>query len=413
MKRHNSVKGCFIKGLNFAFARRRSYNRFEYFKIFAVCLIAVFAIAACKKGEPQQISPPTNVLAEKAVKKDVPIVVSAIGNIEASKSVSVYSLIGGQLIAVHFKEGQDVREGQPLFSIDPAPYREKLRQAEGKLAKDLAQLKYNQEEAKRYEFLFEKGAVAKSEADKYLTEAASYDAGVKISRAELEEARLNLAYCEIRAPFSGRTGAYGVNKGAIVKANETSLTTLNKIAPIYARFSIPEKYLSEVMRQWSKGSLQVKVGQSPDFKGEVKTGKLIFIDNSVDTATGMIQLKAEFPNADSFLWPGQFVNVAVQLDLQRDCVVVPLRAVQMSEKGNFVLVVKHDMTTEIRPVVVDRATGEEAVIAKGITAGETVVTDGHLKVRPGGRVEIKDSLPQAAATKKGDAPSVPEGGKKP
>lgn len=369
-------------------------------------------VVACKKEEPKQASPPAVVLASKSLKKDMPIVVSAIGTIEASKSVNVYSLVGGQIVAVHFKEGQDVREGQPLYSIDPAPYREKLRQAEGSLARDLAQLKYNREEAKRYQFLLEKGAVAKSEADKYLTEVALYEASVKTSQAQLEEARLNLAYCEIRAPFSGRTGAYGVNAGAVVKANDTILTTLNRIAPIQARFSIPEKDLNDVMRKWSAGSLLVKVSQSTDFKGEVRTGKLMFIDNSIDAATGMIQLKAEFPNPDRFLWPGQFVNVALQLGIQRDCVVVPLRAVQMGEKGKFVMIVKDDSTAEVRLVEVDRSIGEEVVIAKGLAAGETVITDGHIKVRPGGRVEIKDSL-QSDATKTGNAHPTPEGGKNP
>ena len=377
-----------------------------------VCTLFFMTVAACKKEEPQMAFPPAAVLAVKAVQKDMPVVIQAIGTIEASRSVSITSRVGGQLLAVHFKEGQDVREGQPLFTIDPAPYREKLRQVQGKLARDVAQFQYNQEEEKRYAFLFEKGAVAKSEAEKYRTDAASYQAAVKSGEAEVGQARLDLAYCDIAAPFVGRTGAYGVNVGALVKANDTPLTTLNRITPVYAKFSVPEKHLSDVKRFSAAGGLQVNVSPSSDFKGEVRTGKLVFIDNSVDVSTGMIQLKAEFPNADRFLWPGQFINVALQLTIQRDSLVVPLRSVQAGERGSFVLIVKPDMTAEMRPVVVERSVGEESVIVKGLTAGETVVTDGHLKVPPGGRVEIRDNL-GATATKSGNATPAAAGGAKP
>ncbi len=409
------MRRYFCEGGKFPFKLLYEHSRSGSYKIFTACLVCVLTFTtaiACKKQEPQQAFPPATVLAAKAVQKDMPVVVQAIGTIEASRSVSVYSRVGGQLLAINFKEGQDVREGQPLFTIDPASYREKLRQAQGKLAKDLAQFQYNQEEAKRYAFLFEKGAVAKSEAEKYRTDAAAYEASAKSSEAEVEDARLNLGYCDIGAPFAGRTGAYGVNAGVIVKANDTPLTTLNQIAPVYARFSVPEKHLSDVKRYRAAGSVQVKVSPSSDFKGEVRTGKLVFIDNSVDVNTGMIQLKAEFSNADKFLWPGQFVNVALQLTVQRDSVVAPLRAVQAGEKGSFVLVVKPDMTAEMRPVVVDRSVDEETVIAKGLAAGETVVTDGHLKVRPGGRVEIRDNL-GASASKPGSAAPATAGGAKP
>jgi multidrug efflux system membrane fusion protein len=415
LKIHCFVRRYFRKELNSLLKHRNQDSRFGHCKIFAACLVCVLTFTtaiACKKEAPQTAFPPATVLAAKAVQKDMPVVVQAIGTIEASKSVSVYSRVGGQLLAVHFKEGQDVREGQPLFAIDPASYREKLRQAQGKLAKDLAQFQYNQEEAKRYAFLFEKGAVAKSEAEKYRTDAAAYEASAKSSEAEVEDARLNLTYCNIRAPFAGRTGAYGVNAGVIIKANDTPLITLNQIAPVYARFSVPEKYLSDVKRYRAAGGVQVKVSPSSGFKGEVRTGKLVFIDNSVDVNTGMIQLKAEFPNADGFLWPGQFVNVALQLTVQRESIVAPLQAVQTGEKGSFVLVVKPDMTAEMRPVVVDRSVGEEAVVAKGLAVGETVVTDGHLKVRPGGRVEIRDNL-GANASKPGSAAPATAGGAKP
>lgn len=381
-------------------------------RIGLICALMVAAAAACRKEEPQTTPPAATVLAATAVQKDMPVVIQAIGTIEASRSVSIYSRIGGQLLEVHFSEGQDVREGQPLFTIDPAPYREKLRQAQAKLAKDLAQYRYQQEEAKRYAFLFEKGAVSKSEADRYGTDAAAHEAAVRASEAEVEDARLNLAYCDIAAPYAGRTGAYGVNVGAMVKAHDTPLTTLNRISPVHAKFSVPEKHLSDVKRYLAAGGITVNVSPVPDSRGEVRSGKLVFIDNTVDAGTGMIQLKAAFPNADRFLWPGQFVGVALHLTVRRDSIVAPLRAVQAGEKGAFVLVVKPDMTAEMRPVVVDRTAGEEAVIAKGLAAGETVVTDGHLKVRPGSRVEIRDRLDAAAAGPKSATPAN-AGGKKP
>jgi multidrug efflux system membrane fusion protein len=322
----------------------------------------------------------------------MPLAIAAIGTVEAHKTINIYSRVTGQLLQTHFREGQDVRRGQLLFTIDPGPYREKLHQAEAKLARDSAQLKFNDEEAKRYAFLYGKGAVSKSEADKYLTEAALYNANVKADRAEVEDARLNLSYCSIAAPFDGRTSAYGVNLGTIVKANDTSLTTLNQITPVYVRFSVAERHLAEIHKYMKSGSVTVKVSPKKDFAGEVPAGKLVFIDNAIDTATGMITLKAEFANLGKALWPGQFVNVSLHLAMQPGAVVAPLRAVQQGDKGQFVFVVKPDMTADIRPVVVDRAMGEEVVVAKGLAVGETVVTDGHLKVRPGGKVEIKENL---------------------
>jgi membrane fusion protein, multidrug efflux system len=355
-------------------------------------VVFMLVLAGCGKETPPPVFPPATVLAAKAVQKDMPLAIPAIGTVEAQKSINIYSRVNGQLLRIHFREGQDVRRGQLLFTIDSAAYREKLYQAEAKLAKDIAQLKFNDEEAKRYAFLLGKGAVSKSEADKYLTEAALYRANVRSDRAEVADARLSLAYCSITAPFDSRTSAFGVNLGTIIRANETSLTTLNQITPVYVRFSVAERHLVDIHKYVQRGSVTIKVSPAKNFTGAVAVGKLVFIDNAIDTNTGMITLKAEFANADKILWPGQFVNVSLHLTMQPGAVVVPLRAVQQGDKGQFVFVVKPDMTAEIRPVVVDRAMGEEAVIAKGLAAGETVITDGHLKVRPGGKVEIKETL---------------------
>jgi len=395
--------------------RGRNGKVFGYLRVyhafFYLVLAALFISATgCGKEAPPPGFPPATVLAAKTVQKEMPLAIPAIGTVEAHKSINIYSRVTGQLLQAHFREGQDVHRGQLLFTIDPAPYREKLHQAEAKLAKNIAQLKFNDEEAKRYAFLLGKGAVSKSEADKYLTEAAAYSATVKSDRAEVEDARLNLAYCSITSPFDGRTSAYGVNLGTIVRANDTSLTTLKQLTPVYVRFSVSEKYLTDIHKYVKSGSVAVKVSPTKSFTGESPAGKLVFIDNTIDVSTGMITLKAEFANTDKFLWPGQFVNVSLHLTMQPGAVVAPLRAVQQGDKGQFVFVVKPDMTADVRPVVVDRAMGEEAVIAKGLSAGETVITDGHLKVRPGGKVEIKENL--GAVPGNNNAKPVPGGGGK-
>jgi len=379
--------------------------------IFLLALL-IFLPAGCKKEDappPAPAFPPATVLAAKASQKDMPVAVGAIGTVEAYRSVGITPLVTGRLLGIRFKEGEDVKKGQVLFTIDPAPYREKLRQAEAKLAKDAAQKEFNEREAERYAFLLEKGAVSKSDAEKYRTDAAIYEASVRADRAEVEDARLNLEYCSVSAPFDGRMGTYAVNVGAVVKANETQLAVINAMTPIYVRFSIPERSLPDVKKYSKAGSVQVKVGLAADFAGDVRTGRLVFIDNAVDANTGMIQLKSEHPNTDRFLWPGQFVHVSLILTVQPKAVVIPLRAVQTGEKGSFVFVVKPDGSAEMRPVVVGRTAGAEAVIAQGVSADETVITDGHLKVWPGGKVEIRNSLNEAASPSGGSkAPTAGE-----
>ncbi|HOK06079.1 MAG TPA: efflux RND transporter periplasmic adaptor subunit [Syntrophales bacterium] len=354
--------------------------------------LVVVWMTGCAGDPPPAPPPPPAVLAAKVVRKDVPLAVPAIGTVEAYRTISVYPRVTGQILKIHFREGEDVRQGQPLFTIDPAPFRERLRQAEAKLARSMAQREYNDQEAKRYAFLLEKGAVSKSEADRYRTDAAAYDASVKADRAEVEDARLNLSHCFVNAPFAGRTGTYGVNIGTVVRANETTLTTLNQISPVYVRFSIPEAHLQATRRYLREGSVAVLVGPHKTFTGNETVGRLVFIDNTVDPATGMILMKGEFANRDRGLWPGQFVNVSLRLTTLKEAVVCPVRAVQTGDKGRYVFVVNPDMTAEVRPVVVERTQGEEAVIAEGLKGEETVITDGHLKVRPGGKVEIKDVL---------------------
>ena len=358
--------------------------------VIVVLIIIVYGYMSRKKPPPpEQRGVP--VLVGKAVQKTMPIIVESIGTVEAYNTVTIISRVMGQLLKIHFKEGQDVRKGESIFTIDPGPYKEKLKNAEAKLAQDMAQLQYNESEAKRYAFLLEKGAVSKSDFENKQTLAATYEAIVKADRADVENARLQLDYCYIRSPLDGRTGTYGVHEGTMVKDNDTKLAVVNQITPIYVKFSVPEKQLFEIRKYMAKGSLKVKVNLT-GIKENVPEGILSFIDNTVDPATGMILLKATFPNKDKFLWPGQFVNVVLQLAQEPNAIVVPAPAVQISQGGSYVFVVKPDNKVEFRLVTAERTIGDETVLSKGVSPGETVVTDGHLKLKDGFPVEIRESL---------------------
>jgi len=377
-------------------------------KILIIGLVVVLVIVGLAYKFKKKPQPPAQhgvpVLVGKTVQKAMPLIIETIGTIEAYKSITVFSRVMGQLVQIHFKEGQDVRKGDMLFTIDPNPYREKLRAAEAKLAQDTAQLKYNESEAKRYAYLFEKGAVSKSDYENKQTLAGTQEAIVRADKAEADNARLNLEYCFIRSPLEGRAGAYVVQQGTMVKDNDTKLVVINQITPIYAKFSVPEKQLAQIRDYMKSGALVVKVYPS-GIKDKSVEGILTFIDNTVDVSTGMIMLKATFDNKDKQLWPGQFVNVLLQLAYQQNAIVVPSKAVQISQSGSYVYVVKPDKKVEYRNVIVDRTIGEEAVISKGLSPNEIVVTDGQLKLKDGFPVDIRDSL----VKKPNDTQKKPEG----
>ncbi|MDD5242890.1 MAG: efflux RND transporter periplasmic adaptor subunit [Syntrophorhabdaceae bacterium] len=362
--------------------------------IVIICIVIAVAVVygyLSRKKPPPPARQGVPVLVGKAVQKTMPVIIEAIGTVEAYNSVTVYARIVGQLLRIHFKEGQDVKRGQPLFTIDPGPFQEKLRMSEAKLAQDIAQLKYNEDEAKRYAYLLEKGAVATSDYENKQTLALTQQATVRSSKADVDNARLNLEYCYIRSPLDGRTGAHLAKEGAMIKDNDTKLVVVNQISPIYVKFSVPEKQLPEIRKYMTSGVLKVKVNPQGT-QGAPVEGKLTFVDNTVDTTTGMILLKAEFRNSDRLLWPGQFVNVVLNLTEEQNAVVVPAKAVQIGQKGNFVFVVRPDKKAEFRNITVARTIGEETVVSKGVNAGETVVTDGHLKLKDGFPVEIRESL---------------------
>ena len=363
-------------------------------KNYVPALLLALSLAACS-GEPKTAAKPAvAVSVEKAASRDMPVALEAIGTVEAYNSVSLVARISGELKQVHFKEGQEVQQGAQLVTIDPAPYQEKLREAEGQLSRDTADLEYKKAEADRYAFLVEKGAVSRSDYEKNRADANVLREMIRSDKARVEQARLNLSYCFIYSPISGRTGASLVKEGSIIEANRQPLVVVNQVRPIYVRFSIAEKHCAEVRAVSKNGQLRA-LARPPGNPGRQAEGLLSFIDNTVDSKTGMLQLKAEFPNDDQLLWPGQYVTVQLIVSLQKDAVVVPSQAVQTGQAGTAVFVVDSEMKASIRPVTVLRQCAGDSVIAQGLKPGETVVTDGQNKLQNGSTVKVRAPAPAA------------------
>ncbi len=331
-----------------------------------------------------------------AVKKDFPVQVRSIGTVEAFSTVTVKSMVAGQITKVAFKEGQDVRKGALLFEIDPVPYRAALAAAEATLAKNVALKENAEKESKRYALLIEKDLIPRQQFDQVTANLAALEATVKADAALVEQGRVRLGYCFLRSPIDGRTGDLSVNEGNIVKENDTKLIVINQITPIYVAFSVPEQRLAEIRRYRAAGVLRVEA-RIPGEEANPVLGTLDFLGNEVDKSTGTIPLKGRFANADRRLWPGQFVNVALTLTVRRDTVLVPTRAIQTGQNGRYVFVVGPDGTAEMRPVVPGETAGGETVVVQGVRPGEQVVTDGQLRLVPGAKVEVKN--PESAKEK--------------
>ena len=353
-----------------------------------------------------------------AVRKTVPVEVSAIGNVEAYSTVSVKALVSGELVEVHFQEGQEVNKGDLLFRIDPRPFESALRRAEGNLARDTAQLhqaeanlardtaqaKNADVQVRRYENLLKEGVVAKEIFDQFRTTADAFEAtlqadraaiefsnaAIRSDKAAIESAKLDLGYCTIQSPMVGRTGNLLVHPGNIVKASVSDnlpLVVINQIQPIYVSFAVPEQYLADIKRHMAADKLEVSATIP---KEETRAGGLLtFVDNTVDRSTGTIRLKATFQNREKMLWPGQFVDVSLRLSTRPNSIVVPSRAVQNGQSGQYVFVVKPDSTVEPRPVTASMSLRGETVIENGLQNGETVVTDGQLRLAPGVKIKVK------------------------
>ena len=390
----------------------------------ALGLAGALLLGACAEEKQAAAPPPTPVTIAAAERRPVPLELQATGTVEPLQTVTVQPQLNGPVTRVAFSEGQDVREGQVLFEIDPRPYRAALAQAEAHYARDRATAQNAEQEAKRYGALASKEYITAQQYDQARTAAAAAQATLAASRAAVEEARLNLQYATVRAPIAGRTGALMVRQGNLVRANSgQTMVTINQIRPILVRFAVPSRYLPQIQRYQRQGPVAVRVvptgsGQQgplpggPDQGGApapgalgdtasrqaslggtaggegVRSGTLSFVDNAVDTTTGTVMLKGTFRNEEASLWPGAFVNVTMQLTTDT-ALVVPGSALVSGQQGDYVFVVKADGTADQRPVQLDRMQGGLAVLRGGVNAGDRVVTDGQMRLRPGAKVQIK------------------------
>jgi len=354
-------------------------------------------IAACSgsgaRGNPEQpkpamMAPAVPVMVGKVSQKTIPVEVRVIGNGEAYSTVQVKSQVDGQVERVYFQEGQDVKKGDLLFTIDRRPFEATLQQAQANLAKDAAQGKNAEAQAERNEQLFKEGIISKDQYDQFRTNADALKAAVRADQAAVENAKIQLGYCSVSSPIDGRTGTLMIHPGNVVKANDAALVVVNQISPLYVDFSAPEQYLAEIRRFMAAGRLKVQASV-PNDPLHSEDGFVSFVNNTVDTNTGTILLKGTFANPERRLWPGQFVNVVLTLTSRPNAVVAPSQAVQTGQQGQYAFVVKDDHTVDLRPVVSGLTVGGETVIAKGLQPGETVVTDGQLMLYPGARVEVK------------------------
>lgn len=355
-------------------------------RLLAPALSLLLSLAACSAQEQkpkEKPAAPVNVAEVRLA--DLPVELHAIGNVEPYATVSVKSMVAGTVTRVHFREGQDVAKGALLFTIDPRPFEAALSQARANLARDLAVAANAAEQARRYQGLVADGIVTREQYDQLKANADALSASVAADRAAVDAAKLQLSYCYIRSPMAGRTGNLAVHAGNLVKANDTpALVTINQVTPLYATFSLPEKELARVKARMA-GKLPVQA-TIPDASSPSEEGVVTFLDNGVDQATGTIRLKGTFANRERRLWPGQFVNLSLTMEVKKRVPVVPTRAIQTGQQGEFVFLVKGDSTVEVRQVTPGAARDGVTVIEKGLLPGDTVVTDGQLRLVPGGKV---------------------------
>jgi membrane fusion protein, multidrug efflux system len=350
-----------------------------------------------QRNQANAVRPPVPVLAARAVQKEFPLEIRAIGNVESYATVAIKARVTGELQKIHFREGQEVAKGDLLFTIDPRPLEAALREAEARLEKDKALAEKAEADNRRYENLVQGGFISREQYDQVLSNLSSLQATVAGDEAVVENARLQLGYTAIYSPISGRTGTILIDQGNMIKANDDnkSLVVIQQVQPIYVSFSVPEANLSQIMERM-KGRDLVVNALSDGSTSEPEKGKLSFVDNTVDSRTGTIRLKGSFDNRSRKLWPGQFVNTTLTLGRLQNVVTVPSQAVQAGENGLFVFVITPEKTVQFKPVKTGRSYGGETIIESGITAGEQVVTDGHLRLTPGASVEItSDSKPDA------------------
>jgi multidrug efflux system membrane fusion protein len=372
------------------------------------------------------------VMVATAKERDVPVEIQVIGNVEAYSTITVKAQVGGLLTNVFFHEGDFVKKGEKLFTIDKRPLeaaynqalaniardQASLGQAQANLARDEAQAKYQDTQAKRYAELTKSGVISRDQSEQLRASAdamaqavnadkaaiQSAQAAIGASTATAENSKVQLGFTDIYSPIDGRTGNLTVKLGNVVMANSMDLMTINAVEPIYVTFSVPEAQLPDVKKYLAQGKLAVRARPQDVETADEETGSLTFIDNTVDVTTGTIKLKGTFPNTDHKLWPGQFVRVTLRLTTQKNAVVVPNEAVQTGQTGSFVYVVKPDRIVEYRTVTTGARVDQDMVV-DGLEAGETVVTEGQLRLAPGSKVSVKDGSGRGGGGGRGRARS--------
>jgi membrane fusion protein, multidrug efflux system len=394
-------------------SRTHTKVRFRKPALVAVCAIAlaISVSLGCSKNTAQAAGPsaPANqrpaapVVVSSVEQHDVPVQVTAIGNVEAYQTVQIRSQVNGQLQRVLFKEGDDVRKGQLLFQLDKAPFQAALEQAEGNLQRDQANAVNAQAQAGRYTALETQGVISREQAEQMRTQAQANASAVNADKAAVDAAKVQLRYTDIYAPIEARAGALLINVGNLIKANDTPfLVQLNQIQPIFVTFSIPETQLQEVRRYSANGKLKVLAYPKGQTTNEAE-GTLTFIDNGVDPTTGTVKLKGTFLNKDRRLWPGEFVDVVLNLSTQKNAILVPTKAIQTGQQGTYVFVVAQDNTAKAVPVKTVGTYQNLTLLAGGVQPGDRVIVDGQLRVVPNGKVNVQNTVAPGAA---GSAPSA-------
>jgi multidrug efflux system membrane fusion protein len=366
-------------------------------------LLIVLTLSGCGKRPGSFERPPAMVTISDAVSQDVPVYLDQIGTCTAREVVSVHPQITGQITDINFVDGADIKKGDPLFIIDPRPSQAALVVAQASLAQSTAALELAKSELERAKTLIPTGALSREEYDIRQNAVAVGEAQVQASQAAIQTAQVNLGYCFIHSPIDGRAGQRQVDTGNVVTpsnlGNSTLLVVIQRLDPIYADFTITERDLKPVRQKMAQGDLKAYVSIPDTPEANSREGTLTFLDNAVQEGTGTVKLRATLQNADHYFWPGQFVQVRLVLSILKDAVLVPSQALQTSQNGPFVYVIKQDSTAELRLIKLGQQQDKLVVATEGLKAGEKVVTSGQLTVTPGAKVRVQEPAPQGASYK--------------
>ena len=367
----------------------------------AAVTLALLTVAACSKGNVQAAPamPPPLVTVASATAQDVPKYLDEIGRNTAFEAVTITPQVGGRITERHFQDGENLKQGQLLFVIDPRPYKAQVDAAQATLAQAKAALDLAKIQFARDQQVIGTKAISQQDYDTKKNTVDVDQAQVESAQAALETAQLNLEYCYIHSPIDGRAGARLVDVGNVVMANSSSLLSIQRLDPIYANFTVTETDLPEVQKQMARGGLKASVRLPGDPVGSARVGRVEFLDNTVQNASGTVNLRATLSNSDHHFWPGQFVDVKLVLATEKSAVLIPNEAAQISQRGPFVYVLKTDDTAELRPVTLGQRQGSQVVVTNGVAANERVVVTGQMLVRPGGKVRV---APPAAASNDGN-----------